>query len=69
MGEAIRSVVLQSPCLLYLTVYLTTGDLVYAEFFGHGTLIINSQHIAHELLEKRGSKYSGRPRLTMLREV
>ncbi|KAI0724642.1 cytochrome P450 [Fomitopsis betulina] len=45
------------------------GDLVYAEFFGHGTLIINSQHIAHELLEKRGSKYSGRPRLTMLREV
>lgn len=47
----------------------TTGDLVYAEFFGHGTLIINSQHIARELLEKRGLKYSSRPRLTMLREV
>ncbi|TFY68455.1 hypothetical protein EVJ58_g999 [Rhodofomes roseus] len=45
------------------------GDLIYNEFFGHRTVIINSQKIAQELLEKRGAKYSSRPRMTMLAEM
>ncbi|KAH9911170.1 cytochrome P450 [Fomitopsis serialis] len=39
------------------------GDLVYADFFGCRTLIINSPSIARDLLDKRGAIYSSRPRL------
>ncbi|KAH9929346.1 cytochrome P450 [Fomitopsis serialis] len=45
------------------------GDLMYNESFGHRTIIINSQRVARDLLEKRGAKYSNRPRMTMLVEL
>ncbi|KZT69372.1 cytochrome P450 [Daedalea quercina L-15889] len=45
------------------------GDLIYTEFFGHRTIIINSQEIARELLERRGGKYSSRPRMVTIREL
>lgn len=50
-----------------LTIY--EGDLMYLEFFGKPTIVINSQEIAHELLEKRGAKYSDRPRMVTLAEM
>ncbi|KAH9929336.1 cytochrome P450 [Fomitopsis serialis] len=45
------------------------GDLMYTETFGHRTIIINSQKIARDLLEKRGAKYSSRPRMALLVEL
>ncbi|KZT68558.1 cytochrome P450 [Daedalea quercina L-15889] len=45
------------------------SDLIYTEAFGHRAIIITSQRIAQELLEKRGANYSSRPRLVMLVEL
>lgn len=48
---------------------LLIGDLMYLEFFGKPTVVINSQSVARELLEKRGAKYSDRPRMVTLVEM
>ena len=48
---------------------IVTGDLVYTEAFGNRTIIVSSHKIAKDLLEKRGAKYSSRPRLVMLTEL
>ncbi|KAH9929319.1 cytochrome P450 [Fomitopsis serialis] len=45
------------------------GDLIYAEFFGSRTIIINSSKIARDLLDKRGAIYSSRPRLVTFVEL
>lgn len=37
------------------------GDILHASAFGTHVVIINSQQIADELLERRGAKYSDRP--------
>ena len=42
---------------------------MYLEFFGKPTVVINSQNVARELLEKRGAKYSDRPRMVTLVEM
>lgn len=39
------------------------------KFFTSPFVIINSQKIAKELLDKRGSIYSSRPRLVMMTEM
>ncbi|EPS99958.1 hypothetical protein FOMPIDRAFT_1123474 [Fomitopsis schrenkii] len=44
-------------------------NLIYAEFFGHRTLVINSFKIARDLLDKRGAIYSSRPRLLTMVEL
>jgi hypothetical protein len=41
------------------------GPLVYVEALGQPMLIINTQRIALDLLEKRGAIYSDRPYLAM----
>lgn len=68
---AFRTIRYESMCyrkaLSPLTIY--EGDLMYLEFFGKPTIVINSQEIAHELLEKRGAKYSDRPRMVTLAEM
>ncbi|TFY69693.1 hypothetical protein EVJ58_g256 [Rhodofomes roseus] len=38
------------------------GDVIYAEFFTQPTIIISSVKAAYDLMEKRGAKYSNRPR-------
>ena len=48
---------------------IVTGDIVYTEAFGHRTIIVSSHKIAKDLLEKRGAKYSSRPRFVMLTEL
>ncbi|EPS99982.1 hypothetical protein FOMPIDRAFT_1123320 [Fomitopsis schrenkii] len=45
------------------------GDLIYMEVLGHRMIVINSQNIARDLLEKRGARYSNRPRMVRLNEV
>ncbi|EPT00008.1 hypothetical protein FOMPIDRAFT_1123534 [Fomitopsis schrenkii] len=45
------------------------GDLMFAKLFTQPTLIINSQKIARDLLDKRGGIYSSRPRLVMMCEI
>ncbi|KAI0724643.1 cytochrome P450 monooxygenase, partial [Fomitopsis betulina] len=45
------------------------GDLMVVKFFTSPFVIINSQKIANELLDKRGRKYSSRPRLVMMTEI
>jgi len=45
------------------------GDPIFATFFRTPTLIINTQRVARELLEKRGSIYSSRPRTVLMSEI
>ena len=45
------------------------GDMIYFKALGHQFLILNSFERTTDLLEKRSSNYSDRPRLPMLLEV
>lgn len=45
------------------------GDVVYVENLGNPMIFINSYHAAVELLEKRSSIYSSRPRIVMSCEL
>ena len=45
------------------------GDVVYARFFQQPVIILNSAQSAIDLMEKRGAKYSGRPRFVYLSEL
>ncbi|EPT01064.1 hypothetical protein FOMPIDRAFT_112035 [Fomitopsis schrenkii] len=45
------------------------GDVVFAKFFQQPVIILNSAQAAIDLMEKRGAKYSGRPRFTFQREL
>ncbi|EPT05741.1 hypothetical protein FOMPIDRAFT_1027275 [Fomitopsis schrenkii] len=45
------------------------GDVVYAEFFGQPTVIINSVSAAATLMDNGGAKYSDKPRLVYLNEL
>lgn len=63
MGWALRS-------LSYLTnVVINLGGLVYAHVFGKPIIIINDLKIARDLLDKRGTIYSDRPRFTLMVEM
>ncbi|KAH9059193.1 cytochrome P450 [Lactarius vividus] len=44
------------------------GELMYLSVFGQGILVINSQRVAVDLLEKRSNIYSDRPRYISLGE-
>jgi hypothetical protein len=39
------------------------GDIVYSHLLGQHIVVINSEKVAIELLEKRSSNYSDRPDL------
>ena len=56
------------PGVSMLTLSLK-GDLTYMEVLGIRMVIVNSQTVARDLLEKRGAKYSNRPRMVRLNEV
>ena len=42
---------------------------MYLEFFGKPFVVLHSQVAAHELLEKRGAKYSDRPRMVTITDM
>ena len=45
------------------------GPIVYASAFGKPLIVLNSFNVAQDLLQKRGSIYSGRPRLITFSEM
>ncbi|KAI0655715.1 cytochrome P450 [Cubamyces menziesii] len=45
------------------------GDVVYAKLFQRPVVVLNSLRAAQDLLEKKSSKYSDRPRLILLSEL
>ncbi|KZT03210.1 cytochrome P450 [Laetiporus sulphureus 93-53] len=45
------------------------GDIIYTRLFRRPVLILNSAQAAFDLLEKRGSKYSDRPRFVLINEL
>ncbi|KAF8140168.1 cytochrome P450 [Boletus edulis] len=45
------------------------GDMIYLRIFGNPIMVINSQAVAEELLERRSKKYSSRPVRTMVVEL
>lgn len=52
--------------LIQLTTFWSfTGDLVYITVFGSSMIIVNTYEAAKELLERRSSIYSDRPRLEL----
>lgn len=45
------------------------GEIVFAKFFVRPAIILNSLEVAQDLMEKRGSKYSDRPRFVLINEL
>ena len=39
-----------------------SGEMMYISALGNGFLVLNSQRVAADLLDKRSNIYSGRPR-------
>lgn len=48
---------------------LQIGDMIYLRMFSKPTLVLNSIDVARELLEKRSTKYSGRPPSILLADL
>ncbi|KAF8452275.1 cytochrome P450 [Boletus edulis BED1] len=50
-----------APHLTYTAWSKTYGDIVYTRMLGQDIILLNSERVAVELLEKRSQKYSDRP--------
>ena len=48
---------------------LMIGDVTYLKVLGRPLIVLNSYRACKDLLEKRGSIYSSRPRLVLLSEL
>lgn len=59
----IRGIALNAPWLAYTEWGKQYGDIVYSHLFGQHIVVINSEKVAIELLEKRSYNYSDRPDL------
>lgn len=46
-----------------------TGDIVCLYFFGRKIIYLNTAEVAFDLLDKRGSIYSDKPRMVMAGEL
>ncbi|KAG1861718.1 cytochrome P450 [Suillus subalutaceus] len=63
----VLSIDAQEPWLTYTEWGATYGDLVFMRHLGEEMVVINSQHIAEALLDKRSRIYSDRPYLATLK--
>ena len=45
------------------------GDVMYLKIFGQSIVVLQSLKAARDLLDKRGSVYSDRPRFVLLSEL
>ncbi|KAG1883455.1 cytochrome P450 [Suillus subluteus] len=59
----IRGIDINAPWLAYTEWGKQYGDIVYSHLFGQHIIVINSEKVAIELLEKRSYNYSDRPEL------
>jgi hypothetical protein len=50
-----------SQCLPIKLLIMISGEMMYISALGKGVLVINSQRVAIDLLEKRSNIYSDRP--------
>ncbi|KAG2069064.1 cytochrome P450 [Suillus decipiens] len=57
----ILSIDTKEPWLTYTQWHAVYGDLVFARILDQNAIVINSQHVARALLEKRSAIYSDRP--------
>lgn len=65
-----ESMVRFSVVLAEHTTYIhAVGDLVYARIFRTPVLVLNSVKVARELLDRKSSATSGRPRMMFLTEM
>jgi hypothetical protein len=46
-----------------------SGEVMYLDVAGQPTVVLNSLKSTYELLERRATTYSGRPRLVMVQEI
>lgn len=51
----------------HITIF--TGEIVHINIFGQDIIFLNSVRVANDLLEKRSSIYSDRPRLPLINEL
>ena len=47
----------------------SSGDLIYTSLFGLSIIVINSIDVARDLLDKRGSNFSDRPKSVVYNEM
>lgn len=62
----VLSIDTKEPWLTYTEWGAAYGDLVFVRLLGHEVVVINSQHVADALLEKRSRIYSDRPYIATL---
>ncbi|KAG2069067.1 cytochrome P450, partial [Suillus decipiens] len=62
----ILSIDTKEPWLTYTEWRAVYGDLVFARILDQNVLVINSQHVARALLDKRSAIYSDRPYIATL---
>ena len=67
--ERIRYVVVYTSQYLEDTEASSAGSLIHFSGLGTSVLSVNSYQAANELLDKKGSIYSDRPRLPSLKEL
>lgn len=48
---------------------VSTGDVVYFKVFGRPMIVLNTLKAARDLMEKRSTNYSCRPRFVLLVEM
>ena len=56
-----------TKCLSILL--MNPGDVIYLKIFGQSVVILHSLQAARDLLDKRSSIYSDRPRFVLLSEL
>jgi hypothetical protein len=57
-------------CFLFLTLICTfLGPIVYVDLAGQSMVVLNTHKVATDLLDKRASIYSDRPRLIVASEI
>ncbi|OJA08488.1 hypothetical protein AZE42_02840 [Rhizopogon vesiculosus] len=59
----VRGIDVNAPWLTYTEWGRRYGDIVYSHFFNQEIIVINSEKVATELLEKRSQNYSDRPKI------
>lgn len=68
-GQGLRRVFLFFLHKAHSYINFAGSDVVHLKFLGNSLLTLNSVSAANELLDKKGSVYSDRPRLVTLKEL
>ena len=72
MGKTVRYVKHTTSCLhemFSLNTLFFIGDIVHVETFGNHVIYLNTIEAANELLDKRSTIYSSRPRMVMIPDL